>query len=73
MGKRHFFKLIIFFGHLIYMTFLGHLIAGKIFVVSCDLIDQGSVGQEFHDPVGCRLHKLMVVGGEQNHAREFRC
>ena len=42
----------------------------KIFIVSCDLIDQFSI-HDFHDPVCCRLYKLMIAAGEQDHAREF--
>ena len=53
------------------MTFLGHFVAGKIFVVGGDLVDEGTVWKDLHNAVGGCLHELMVMGGEEDHAREL--
>ena len=52
-------------------AFSGHLVTGQIFVIGGDLVDQLSAGQNLHDPVGGGLYELMVVAGEQHHAREL--
>ena len=53
------------------LTFSGHFIAFQIFVVGGDLVDQGAVWQNLHDPVGSGLNDLMVAGSKQQNTWEF--
>ena len=53
------------------MTFFRHFIAGKVFIVCGDLVNQSSVRKDFHDTVGGCLYELMVVGSKKDNSREF--
>lgn len=53
--------LVIFLGHGVYLTFSCHFIAGQIFIVSGDLIDERAVWKDLHDTICGGLHDLMVV------------
>ena len=61
----------VFFINLEDMAFFGHLIACKIFIISCDFVNQFAVWKDFHDTVCSCLYELMIVGSEKDHAREF--
>lgn len=61
----------VFFINLEDVTLLGHFIAGKIFIISCDFVNQFAVWKDFHDTVCSCLYELMIVGSEKDHAREF--
>ena len=61
----------VFFINLEDVTFLGHFIAGKIFIISCDFINQFAVRKNFHNTVcGC-LYKLMIMRCEKDYTRKF--
>lgn len=50
----------VFFINLEDVTLLGHFIAGKIFIISCDFIDQFTARNDFHDTVCCSLYDLVI-------------
>ena len=48
-----------------------HLIALKIFIISCDLIDQLTARNNLHDTVRCCLYDLVVSGSKEKYSREL--